>query len=306
MNRQLIVTATSSLLTLLGAHTLVHANEPNIDWNAQAQLGYQYDSNVNIRELDQNTERADQALVIDAQLGLQWRPWQAFEVKAGIHHSNYAYQQFDEFDLAITTINGDISYDLDWVKLGVSRHHAKAKLAAEDFLRYQQDSFYLSRIWGQQWFTRLAYDAIDKRFANLSERDATADAVSADIYWFTESAKSFITAGYSYHDERATNPQFDYTGTSVRVRWQTQAPLWGREHTWQLGWQLEQRDYLQSMPDETFARTEQRHTVSAKWQIPLNDSFQLIPQLDYVDNQSNFADADYQETTASLNLKVQF
>lgn len=306
MNWIQITTSSCSLMLALSAAAPIQAKDDAFNWSGKLQAGYQYDSNVNIRELDQNTERSDQALVTEAQLGLQWRPWRKLEVKAGAQHSDYAYQEFDAFDLAITTLNGEVSYDFDVVKVGMSRHDADAKLAGSDFLDYQLDTLYLSRLWGQQWFTRFAYEDTDKQFANLNERDATATAYSGDIYWFTPSAKSFITIGYTDHDETAADQQFSYDGSTLRLRWQTRAPLWGNEHTWQLGWQLENRDYMQAMPARNSARNEQRQSVQAKWQIPLGEVFRFTPKLEYVDNQSNLADVDYQETTASLNFSVHF
>lgn len=306
MNSTQITLSSCSLILALSVAAPLQAKEDVFDWSGKLQAGYQYDSNVNIRELDQNTERSDQALVTEAQLGLQWNPWRKLEFKAGAQHSDYAYQEFDAFDLAITTLNGEVSYDFDVVKIGMSRHDADAKLASSDFLDYQLDTLYVSRLWGQQWFTRIAYETTDKRFANLDERDATGKAYSGDIYWFTPSAKSFVTVGFSDHDETAHDSQFSYTGSTVRLRWQTQAQLWGKQHTWQMGWQLEDRDYLSSMPDRNVARDEQRQALHAKWQIPLSTYFRITPQLEYVDNQSNFADVDYQETTASINLSVHF
>lgn len=306
MNWTQITTSSCSLLFAMSVAAPLHAQSDSFDWSGQLQAGYQYDSNVNIRELDQNTERSDQALVTEAQLGLQWRPWHKLEVKVGAQYSDYAYQEFDAFDLAITTLSGDVSYDFDVVKVGMSRHAANAKLASSDFLDYQLDTLYVSRLWGKQWFTRFAYEDTDKQFTNLRERNATAKAYSGDIYWFTPSAESFITLGYTDHDETADDPQFSYKGSILRVNWQTRALLWGSEHTWQVGWQLEDRDYVQPMANRNTARNEQRQSLQAKWQIPLSEAFQFTPQLEYVDNQSNFADVDYQETTASLNFSVHF
>ncbi|WP_417690624.1 hypothetical protein [Pseudidiomarina sp.] len=306
MNSKQITLSSCSLILALSIAAPVQAQEDAFNWSGKLQAGYQYDSNVNVRELDQNTESSDQALVTEAQLSLQWRPWRNLELKAGAQHSDYAYQEFDAFDLAITTLNGEASYDFDLVKVGVSRHDANAKLAGDDFLDYQLDTLYLSRLWGQQWFTRFAYEDTEKQFANISERDATATAYSGDVYWFTPSAQSFITFGYTDRDETAQDPQFSYAGSIVRLRWQTQTQLWGNKHTWQLGWQLEDRNYVGSMPDRSAARDEQRQSVHAKWQIPLNDLFRVTPKLEYIDNQSNFGAVDYQETTASLNLSVHF
>lgn len=281
-------------------------NEQKLVWSGKLELGHQYDSNVNVRELDQNSDRADQALLTSAQLDFQWRPWQQLEFKTGVQYSAHTYQEFERFDQAITTLHADLRYKFDFLQLGVSRHDAEAKLAQKAFLQYQLDSIYLSRVWGQQWFTRVAYQDIDKRFAEVSERNATATAYTADIYWFTPSAQSYLAVGLTAHDEVAQHPQFSYSGSSLRVSWQTQDKLWGYKHTWQLGWQREDRDYLSNVTAVLPTRREQRHSLRASWQIPLAETFELTPKLEYIDNTSTVKDADYQETTASLSLTLHF
>lgn len=306
MNLQPNLSAISVLVAALASGTAANAQEETFTWSGELKAGYLHDSNVNVRELDQNTERADQAVQLEGKLQAKWRPWRALELRAGAQHSDTSYQEFDDFDLALTTLNGEVSYDFGVAQLGVSRHDATAKLAGTRFLDYQQDSVYVSRLWTPQWFTRLARNDIDKDFNELDARDAEAEAIAADVYWFTPSAKSFVNVGYTDHDERAQDEQFSFNGHSVRVKWQTQSPLWGAEHTWQLGWQLQQRDYRAAMSASDAPREEQRQALTAQWQIPLASHMDLIPQVEYVDNQSNFADVDYQETTASVQFSVNF
>lgn len=306
MNWQPNFISISVLFAVITTPAVANAADSKFEWSGELKAGYLYDSNVNVRELDQNTERADNALHLAGKFNVRWQPWQKVEVRLGAQHSETNYQEFEDFDLALTTFNGDLSYDFGVVKAGLSRHSASAELADSDFLDYQHDTLYLSRLWNPQWFTRIARDKIDKEFSDLAERNAQAKALAADIYWFTPSAKSFINLGYTDHDENAQDAQFSYAGQSIRVTWQTKHTLWGAEHSWQLGWQLENRDYQQTINAIEEPRKEQRQALKAKWQLPIGSHVRLIPQLEYVDNDSNVADVDYQETAASVHLSLHF
>lgn len=296
------------VLSILAAtHASVgQADESNFSWSGKVQAGYQYDSNVGVQELDENTEQSDNVRVLQGELALKWNPWANLHIKTGANHIDYAYSSFEDFDLSITTFSGDINYEFDLVTAGVSRHDATARLAGDSFMDYQQDTLYLSRLWGTRWFTRIEQQQIDKTFAELPERNAEARAYSGDVYWFTASAKTFVNVGYTTHDETAVNPELSYKGNQIRVKWQTQTSGWGGEHTLQLGWQWQQRDYRETLASIDEPRDEQRHAIQAKWTIPVSQRIELVPSVEYIDNESNFAAVDYQETLAGVNFSLRF
>ncbi|WP_417666561.1 surface lipoprotein assembly modifier [Pseudidiomarina sp.] len=286
---------------------LVNADEQRFSWQGKLEAGYVYDSNVTVRELDATTNQSDQAALLDGSLSLKWNPWANLQWNAGINHSETLYRSQDEFDLAITTLHGDLSYDFSAFTVGLSRHDAQADLANQAFMDYQQDAFYLSRLWGARWYTRFALQDIDKTFAQVPERNATARAYTGDLYWFTPSAESYILVGYTYHDETATDPELSYQEPQYRLTWQTQTSGWGGAHRWQLALQWQQRDYaapMQLLDGE--ARKEQRFSVRGQWDIPLAAAVTLTPTLEYVDNQSNFDAVDYDETRAGVRLGFRF
>lgn len=302
----IISIATAGLLpsALLNAAA---AEEQRFSWQGKLEAGYLYDSNVTVRELDTTTNESDQAAQLKGSVSLKWNPWANLNFNTGINHSETLYQSQDEFDLAVTTIHGDLSYDFSEITVGVSRHDAQADLAEQAFMDYQQDAFYLARLWGTRWYTRVAMQDIEKSFNQVSDRNATAEAIAGDVYWFTPSAKSFVMFGYTYHDETATNPELSYREPQYRLTWQSQAAGWGGEHTWQVHLQWQQRDYEAPMQLlDGAAREEQRMTVRAHWDIPLATALKLTPSIEYVDNQSNFAEVDYDETLAGLKLSYAF
>ncbi|WP_055439084.1 surface lipoprotein assembly modifier [Pseudidiomarina woesei] len=293
-----------ALLPSLAAQATESAE--TFSWQGDLEAGYLYDSNVNIRELDTTTNNADRAWLVKASLAAKWNPIQPLTVKAGVNHSDQRYDTYDDFDLAITTIHADLSYDFNLLTVGLSNHRADAKLAGDSFMDYTQNTLYASRLWTNQWFTRIEWRDIDKTFATNSERNAQATAYSADVYWFTPSANSFINIGYGVHDETATNNLYSYDGDELRVKWQTKEIIGEQQHTWQIAWQRSTRDYQQLQPDLTAPRYEQRQSVRAQWQLPLMDALVLTPHVEYVDNQSNVDAVDYHETVAGVNLTFSF
>lgn len=297
---------TASLLPSMLLNVAI-ADEQRFSWQGKLEAGYLYDSNVTVRELDTTTNESDQAVQLKGSVSLKWNPWANLNLNTGVNHSETLYQSQDEFDLAITTIHGDLSYDFSEITVGVSRHDATADLADQAFMDYQQDALYLARLWGTRWYTRVAVQNIEKSFNQVPDRNATAEAIVGDVYWFTPSAKSFVMLGYTYHDETATNPELSYQEPQYRLTWQSQTSGWGGEHTWQVHLQWQQRDYLAPMQIlDGSTREEQRLTARAQWDIPLTSGFKFTPSIEYVDNQSNFADVDYDETLAGIRLSYTF
>ncbi len=298
--KNLLVTA------LLLAIPSASATDDNFTFKAQAQAGYQHDSNVNIKELDNNTEQSDNAWVMQGQAIVQWHATDALQAEVGISHLDTSYHDFADFDLAITTIHGDISYAFEPLTVGLSQHSAKAKLAGNHFMDYTQSSLYAARLFNQRWYVRAEAQNIDKTFNEFSERNAKADAYSGDLYWFSKDALTFINLGYGVHDENAQDAALSYKGYNYRAKWQTQTGNGNLKHTWQLGWQLQQRDYQSDTSLLGEKRNERRHSISGQWQIPLSNNFSIINEVEYVDNQSNLESSDYQETLATMSLRFSF
>lgn len=299
-----VALACAGAATVASASTAPGASD--FEFTGELAAGYQYDSNVSVDEIDTATGQADTAWVTELAVAGTWTPTERFELSAGYDYLSYSYQDFDAFDLDLQILHGDISYRFDWFTLGLSRHDADADLGDSDFLVFNQSTLYASKLIDNHFFWRISAQQAEKRFTDLTVRDADTESYGADLFWFSDEGKSFITAGYTFDDEDATADAFDFHGHTWRVKLSKGFQLWNRDQTLELGWNFQQRDYQADMPGLGQAREDKRHVAELNWTIPVNDYLSVVAKAEYADFQSNDPGADYQETLGSVHFRFRF
>lgn len=269
-------------------------------------LGAEYDSNVNIVEIDATSNQSDMAAVLNAGANLQWKPGNAFTLKSGLAYSNKQYQDVQDFDVAILRGFVEASYDFHWLNLGASYHRADADVASEPFLNLTQKSIYASRLFGEQLYVRLASVQKEKQYDNAPDRDSNSDGFDADLYVFFNAAKSFIAFGVATEDELALDPQYSNDGFSIKARFSNKFKLGSMDAKFQMGWRYSERDYVGVTPEIDATRFDKRHVLDAEWEMHWNEHVGLSTRIERGDYRSNLSAANYDEFLASITIKTRF
>lgn len=272
----------------------------------QLDAGTEYDSNLNIVELDQYSTASDWAAVFNARLNSQWQATDAVNLKAGYSYTSKNYRDQDEFDLTIQQLFADVSYNFSLLTLGASYHYADATLGGADFLKLQQTSLYASRLFNNRIFVRGALNHQDKDFPDTAERNASNNGLAGDVFVFFREGKTFIAAGFSSEEENAAQDQFSFDGTSLRGSINHKFSAWGKANKLQLGWRYQDRDYAGVTPEIDARRYDRNQIINFDWEINVTPKIIAIGRIERGNYQSNLPAANYSETLASLLLSARF
>lgn len=299
-----IIPFTLSTLALCCSAINASAASPSADFEVSA--GAEQDSNLNVVELDKNSNESDIATLLNAKLDANWKPVEKLSLSGGYAYSTKLYQKNDSFNLALHQFSADANYDFDVITAGASYHYADALLDGENFLKLGQSSFYVSKLINDSIYLRAATNIQDKTFASLAERDARNTGFAGDAFVFFNSGKTFVSVGVMSEDENAKAKQFDYQGTSVRSKVSHKFSVGDTENKVQLGWRYSTRDYAGVTPEIKTERYDTSHVLDAEWEINFTSKVSLVTKVERGNYESNLKAADYDKTRSSLLLKVRF
>ena len=274
--------------------------------SVEFSAGVEYDSNVSVDEIDNNTGADDFAAVLDADLEFEKEISENTEFSLGYSFSQSLHDEFTNFDIQSHFASADLSHDFGSFDFGGAYRFIYTRLGGDGFLVMQQISPYFTKFFGKKIFVRADYTYTDKDFENRTDRDTTGHSGGADIYWFLDGVRTYFVTGYKYKDENAVDSQFDYASHNIKARFSQRIPIGKRDAKLKLGWRYETRDYSSITPSIGAIRDDDRHRFQAELEIPLSDRIYTLLEYEYADYSSNLPSADYTQSVASTRLGVRF
>lgn len=283
--------------------------------------GYEYDSNLNIDELDQSSGDSGHAWVLGAGLSAEGQPAENLTLTGSYDLTDRDYRDSDAFDRTLHLASLDLSYDFGTVTLGASHHYSHAILASDPFLDYHRSSVYLGKLVGDDVYLRASLLAKRKDFEDEPARDARTRGVSLDSFFFFNQTRTVFILGADGDDENADADAYDFRMLAVKTRLKHRFPVAGHEHKVQIGWRYEAREYdepvssvenpltsplLGSNDPTAEPRDDRIATLDASYGIGLTEWLTTEARLEYTDYRSSLDSAEYDETVASLNLRAEF
>ncbi|WP_203299260.1 surface lipoprotein assembly modifier [Marinobacter sediminum] len=283
--------------------------------------GYEYDSNLNVDELNQSSGESGNAWVLGAGAEAEGQPLQNLTITGTYDFTSRDYRDSEDFDRALHLASLDLSYDFDAVTVGASHHYSHATLASDPFLDYNRSSVYVGKLVGDDVYLRASL--LDKRkdFEDNEARDARTRGVSLDSFFFFNQTRTVFILGADGDDENAESDAYDYRMLAVKTRLKHRFPVAGHDHELKLGWRYEARDYdepvssvenpltsplLGSGAISSEPRDDRIATVDASYGIGLTEWLMTEARIEYIDYRSSLDSAAYDETVASLNLRAEF
>jgi len=281
----------------------------------EGRVGGEYSSNVAVQDLDTNTGEGDWAGTVNLLAEAQLIPIDKLTLRAGLDLTQTLHDEFSAFDLTIARPYAEIAYDFDLLTVGVLGNYAAASLDGDEYLTYTQVSPYVSKQFGNAFFLRAAYARTQKEFENqpatpLLDRDATADSVQVDGYIFLDGVKRYLVLGAKAAEEDADSDAFDYSSSTGRIRFVQRFDAMGREMTFRIGGEYEDRSYDSTLslipPSGGAAREDKRTVLDLQLDIPLGEHFFSEVSYKYGNYQSNQSSADYDEHVAGIKFGVKY
>lgn len=250
-------------LLLLALTPQAGAQETADAWQFGSEIaaGYRYDSNVGLSQVDENTSQNDQAMTLRGKLKANWQATDRLAFATSYQFEQENYREFSQYDLQIQTLMGEVSYQLPWFKAGISQHNAAAEVANQKFLDFEQTSYFLGDLIGDNFYWRLAHQRLTKTLPDYPKRDAEAAHYSADTFWFFQQGSGFLTLGYTNEDEDAADAKFSFSGHKLRSSIHRNLQAWGQQQKLSLSIDYQDRDYQAAWLPGTAARRDQITSV---------------------------------------------
>jgi Surface lipoprotein assembly modifier len=275
-------------------------------FSAEFSVGLEYDSNINVDEIDNNTGSNDKAAAINADLEYDLDLSSDTVLSLGYNFSQTLHDDFTNFDLQTHFVSADLSHDFGDVEPGIAYRFIHSRLGGDGFLTMHQISPYVSAFLSEKLFARADYTYSDKNFLGRADRDAENHAGGVDFYYFVDGVKTYFVAGYKYANENAVDPQFDYDAHQFKLRFSQRFPVGSRDAELKLGWRYEARNYDNITPAIGVARDDDRHRLQAELEVPITDVFFARAEYEYGDYSSNLPTADYSQHLLGVHLGAKF
>ena len=275
------------------------------DWSARFELGYGYDSNVAVDDVDLSTERGDQFRDLSLSAGVEKALDENWTLNADITLSEKKYRDFDAFDgrLALVSLNLERKYRL--VDFGLAARHIDYQLDHEGFLALTQYSPSLSWFVTRSVYLRAAYEYSDERFDQQSSRDNQQDRFSLRAYWFMNGLKQYLQFHARHADDDARDERFSNQSTEYSVRFHQSLGGGVEDVTLELAARYQERDYDRFNSATVARRKDRRTRFEVSLEVPMSERFALIARASDNDYRSNVEVADYAQRVFSLTLRYE-
>lgn len=293
-------------LCAMSATPAAAAGESEPAFGFDAGVGYQYDSNVNIAQLDTNTGKADTALTYELGLDGDIPITDSLSLTIGYGYTKTVYQDYSEFDLGLHQGLVQLGYRIGRFDTAIALRHFVVTLDNDRFMNIRQVSPSVSRLFGETFYLRAAYTNAEKTYEQHNERDAVNDAIGADAYFLLDGMQRYVAIGIEGASENALDAELDYDGMRLKATYGHQFQWLSRELDVKARVQMENRDYANVTEAIGAPRRDERFRASLGAGLPLSETFRLEGEAAYADNASNLDSAAYDEIVFSVNVTASF
>ncbi|MEO1311116.1 MAG: hypothetical protein AAFV51_09120 [Pseudomonadota bacterium] len=272
----------------------------------ELSAGLEYDSNVSVSEIDNNTGLGDEAARFEFDLDYERDLGARTELDAGYSFSQRSYFDFSDFDLRLHFGSARITRDVDFAKIGGAYRIAVADLGGSPFLTSHQLSPYASRFIGEKLFVRADYIFTDKTYDRNPLRDTREQSVGGDVYYFLNGSRLYVALGGDLETSDADGDEFDFNAIRGQLRVVHRRQLFNRRLEARAGVQYEGRDYTSITPSIDRERADDRFRANARLEAPIAGPAFAALEYEYSDYRSNFSPSDFVQHEASLRVGARF
>ena len=278
----------------------VHGQEA-VTWSAEAELGYGYDSNVAVDEVDLNTSKGDQFTDISVAGGLAYQGRHDVEWTLDATLSEKQYVSFDEFDGLLGLVSLGIEKKFARLSAGADLRHVRYRLDGDGFLTMWQIAPYVGFFPSRHTYARVTWEYGAESFDEAGDRDNSESRFELLGYYFLSGLRRHFTLRYQYGEAGAEDDLYDNRSRDARLTYHHEFDGGTRLR---LGYRVQWRDYdaLRHPAINGFrADRRERAELSVTW--PLADRFLLSFEAYDNDFSSNLESADYDQQVYQLSLK---
>jgi hypothetical protein len=308
---KLIICKIIGLLAVSASATVLADSNSDFNVSGEVSAGLINNSALSVDEIDNVSSDSDSGNEIGIQLNAKWLPNEKIKVVTGYSYQQQNYNTFSQYDLALHQANVDTSYQLSNGEIGLRLDAATASLATKTFLEFQQATVYYGSFVKPHTYIRTSFKIKNKSFAELTDRDAEALAVSTDIFHFINNANTMLMLGVNIEKENAINQAFSFKGAGIASKVSHKFTLFGLGSQIGLDWRYQMKDYISlqnvgAESEEKTQRDDNRHVIKASWSLNILDNLALKTELERGDYSSDLDKLTYTQNVASVGVSYQW
>lgn len=276
-------------------------------YSFEAAAGLEYDSNVDVIDLETQTALGDFAGTFDFAAEYETKIGRRGELGFGYEFEKEL--RFELTDFSSQMHVGSIDYGTKFgdLKIGAGYRLTHYRLGGDGFLRVNRIRPYAAlRAFDGKAMFRASYFFKDKRFIERPDRSAEVHAVGADVFYYLNGRKTYLIAGYRFETEDAEASQYDFDSHHVSVRLLQRIPINRRSARLQVGWRYEDRDYKSVTPSIGVVRDDSRNRVNASLEVPFGARFFAEAEFRRDFFESNLPAADFKQSVTSMRVGARY
>lgn len=299
-------------LVLLGQVTWVatakeNTEDSSVDFSSDIEVGYGYDTNVAIDDVDLNTSQGDQFadLKLSAQVRVETENDASFS--ASVILSEKKYNTFDLFDGRLSLTSLGVEKEFSKVNAGLSLRYIDYQLDGAGFLDMVQVAPSLSGFPSKKTYIRSVYEYSDESFDRSPERDNHQHKIALAGYYFINGLRRYMTLRIQAARNSADDDIFAHDAAEIRLAYHQNIRLFERDASLKVSYRYQRRDYDEAVePTIGRFREDRRHRYEMDFEFPVTPSFSIITEVSSNDYQSNLDSADYSQRVFQVTLKYSF
>jgi len=274
-------------------------------WWVNPRVGWEYDDNLTIEELDLVSGRSDFAWVIELESGYRFYDQNSLQAEVSYDYYQSVYDDLDEYDTQTHTLGLGGSYDIGGWDVGLDYFLSYMRLDEKDFLWSHTIIPGISGFLGENIFGSFSYIFQDKDFRQQESegRDGVNHSIGADLFYFFLDNTAYVLAGYRYEIENTDGPEFDYDGNKMTVAVKLPACFLSDI---KVSYKYHVKDYDNITPSIGKYRKDTKKTLGLVWSKNFMENFEARVDYQYIDSNSNLDSNEYTENILYISCTYKF
>ncbi len=276
------------------------------EFEVELAVGYAWDDNVGLDELERATGESDEVTSLEAQGSALFAFQDRVSLRLSAGLTDDSYQKFSQVDRRTESIGVNLEAKLGKTAVGINWFDVSADLNSDPFLTYERLSPYVSGFVSKKWFLRGEYVYGKKTIARRLGREADSHSVSIDSYYFIQGLKRYAVLGYTFRADDARANRYDYNSHALKVRFIQRETVGGLPLELEVEGKFEDRQYKAPDPMIRAEREDTRWRFSTELRLIVTEHVSVVVHLKNSDYDSNLPTASYSDLVVGTEIRLSF
>ena len=276
------------------------------EFEVELAVGYAWDDNVGLDELERATGESDEVTSLEAQGSALFAFQDRVSLRLSAGLTDDSYQKFSQVDRRTESIGVNLEAKLGKTAVGINWFDVSADLNSDPFLTYERLSPYVSGFVSKKWFLRGEYVYGKKTIARRLGREADSHSVSIDSYYFIQGLKRYAVLGYTFRADDARANRYDYNSHALKVRFIQRETVGGLPLEFEVEGKFEDRQYKAPDPMIRAEREDTRWRFSTELRLIVTNHASVVVHLKNSDYDSNLPTASYSDLVVGTEIRLSF